>query len=44
MPQTRPKPKPASKPLRKPKLFRIEGMSWKDAVKMSLAKKKPPVS
>lgn len=33
---TRTKPGPA------PELFKIEGMSWQDAIKKSLTKKKPP--
>jgi len=36
------KPKPAkAKTGPKPELFKIEGMTWKEAVKKSLQKKKP---
>jgi hypothetical protein len=36
------KPKPAkAKTGPKPELFKIEGMTWKEAVKKSLTKKKP---
>jgi hypothetical protein len=38
----KPTPKPAKpKPGPKPDLYKIEGMTWQDAVKRSLQKKKP---
>ena len=42
MPKKTPKPKPAkAKSGPKPELYKIEGMSWQDAVKKSFQKKKP---
>ena len=35
------KSKAADKPGPKPELYKIEGMSWQDAVKKSFTKKKP---
>jgi hypothetical protein len=32
----------AAKPGASPELFKIEGMTWHDAIKKSLTKKKPP--
>ena len=46
MPKKLAKPKAASKPTAKPgpkpELFRIEGMTWQEAIKKSLQKPKPP--
>ena len=36
------KPIPKAKPGPKPDLYKIEGMTWQQAVKKSFTKKKPP--
>jgi hypothetical protein len=38
----KPPTKAPSKPGPAPELFKIEGMSWQDAIKKSLTKEKPP--